>query len=89
MEMETGLSDFVVETSFEECPLTDSIPQSIRDREQMELSGWRTAEGFSLETHVTSRNVLANILRHVWPPVIPCCKGMLDCIQIYEDLVSP
>ena len=48
----------------------DCVPRSIHNRERVEFSSWGTAEGFSPEAHVTSRDILSNILRHVRPPVV-------------------
>src|ERR1700761_5586004 len=45
----------------------DRVPRSIWNQEWVEFSSWGTAEGFSPETHVTSGDVLSNILRHVGP----------------------
>ena len=48
----------------------DRVPRSIRNRKRVKFSSWGTAEGFSPEAHVTSRDILSNILRHVRPPVV-------------------
>ena len=49
---------------------TGHVPRCIWNWEEMQFSGWWLANGLSPETHVASRDILAYIPGHLWPPVI-------------------
>jgi len=49
---------------------TEHIPPCIRNGEQLKLANWRVLPGFYLETEITGTYILANISRHLRPPVV-------------------
>jgi len=50
---------------------TKRIPPCIQNREQLKLTNWRVSPGFRPEAEVTDTYILANIPRHLRPPVVP------------------
>jgi len=50
---------------------TERIPPCIQNREQLKLTNWRVLPGFRPEAEVTGTYILANIPRHLRPPVVP------------------
>ena len=38
--------------------------------EQLKLTNWKVSPGFHLETEITGTYILANVLRHLEPPVV-------------------
>ena len=50
---------------------TKHIPLCVRNREQLKFTNWRVSLGFRLEAEITGAYILANIPRHLRPPVVP------------------
>ena len=53
---------------------TDGVPRDVGDRKRSEFTNWFVPPGFGVEAQVTGRHVFPNIMRHLWPPVIPGYK---------------
>ena len=49
---------------------TEHVPLCIRNEEWLELTDWRVLPRFCLETEITGTYILANIPRHLRPPVV-------------------
>jgi len=49
---------------------TEGIPPCIRNREQLKLSNRRMSPRFHLEAEVASTHILADVPRHLGPPVV-------------------
>ena len=47
------------------------IPLCIQNKEQLKLANWRVLPGFCLETEIAGTYILADVLRHLGPPVVP------------------
>jgi len=62
--MSRGLQEFNHEID------TKCIPPCIQNREQLKLANWRVSPGFCLEAEITGTYILANIPRHLRPPVV-------------------
>jgi len=63
--MSGGLQEFNHEIN------TERIPLYVRNREQLKLANWRVSPRLSLEAEITGTYILANIPRHLRPPVVP------------------
>jgi len=50
---------------------TEGIPPCIRNGEQLKFANRRMSPRFRLEAEVASTHILANIPRHLGPPVVP------------------
>jgi len=50
---------------------TEGVPPCIRNREQLKLANRRMSPRFRPEAEVASTHILANIPRHLGPPVVP------------------
>ena len=50
---------------------TEGIPPCIRNREQLKLANRRMLPRFRLEAKVTSTHILADVPRHLGPPIVP------------------
>jgi len=50
---------------------TEHIPSCIWNGEQLKLANWRVLLGFHPEAEITDTYILANIPRHLRPPVVP------------------
>jgi len=50
---------------------TECIPLCVQNREQLKLANWRVLPGFCLEAEVIGTYILANISKHLRPPVVP------------------
>jgi len=48
----------------------ECIPLFIWNREQLKLTNWRMSSEFHLETEISGTYILADILRHLGPPVV-------------------
>jgi len=49
---------------------TKGIPPCVRNGEQLKLTNWRVSLRFSPEAEITGTYILANIPRHLRPPVV-------------------
>jgi len=49
---------------------TERIPPCVRNGEQLELADWRVSPRFCLETEIAGTYILANVPRHLGPPVV-------------------
>jgi len=49
---------------------TECIPPCVQNGEWLKLTDWRMSPRFCLETEITSTHILANIPRHLGPPVV-------------------
>jgi len=49
---------------------TKCIPPCVWNGERLKLANWRVSPGFCLEAEITGTYILANIPRHLGPPVI-------------------
>jgi len=50
---------------------TEGVPPCIRNGERLELANKRMSPRFSLETKIASTHILADVPRHLGPPVVP------------------
>jgi len=50
---------------------TERIPPYVQNRKQLKLANWGVSPGFHLEAEITDTYILANIPRHLRPPVVP------------------
>ena len=50
---------------------TECIPLCIQNGEQLKFTNWRMSPGFRLEAEITGAYILADIPRHLRPPVVP------------------
>ena len=50
---------------------TERIPPCIQNRKQLKLADWRVSLRFCPETEITGTYILADIPRHLRPPVVP------------------
>jgi len=50
---------------------TKCIPLCIWNGEWLKLANWRVSPGFCLEAEITGTYILADIPRHLRPPVVP------------------
>jgi len=48
----------------------DDIPMVLQSWEQVKLSNWAALLNLSPETGVACFHILANVARHLWPPVV-------------------
>ena len=48
----------------------ERIPPCVWNREQLELADWRVLPRFCPETEITGTYILANVPRHLGPPVV-------------------
>jgi len=62
--MSRGLREFDHEID------TECIPLCIRNRERLKFTNWRVSPGFCPEAEITDAYILANIPRHLRPPVV-------------------
>ena len=65
---------------------TECIPLCIQNREQLKFTNWRVSPGFRLEVKITGAYILANIPRHLRPPVVlehqfQCLPGIQGDLQ--------
>jgi len=49
---------------------TEHIPPCIQNREWLKLTNWRVSPRFSSEAEITDTYILADIPRHLRPPVV-------------------
>jgi len=63
--MSRGLQEFDHEID------TERIPSYVQNREWLKLANWRVLPGFRPEAEITGTYILANIPRHLRPPVVP------------------
>jgi len=49
---------------------TERIPPCIQNGERLKLANWRVLSRFSLEAEIAGTYILANIPRHLRPPVV-------------------
>jgi len=50
---------------------TECIPLCVRNGERLKFANRRVSPGFRLEAEITGAYILANIPRHLRPPVVP------------------
>jgi len=50
---------------------TERIPPRVRNGERLKLANWRVSPRFSLEAEIAGTYILADIPRHLRPPVVP------------------
>jgi len=50
---------------------TEHIPLYVWNREQLELADWRVSPRFCSEAEIAGTYILANVPRHLGPPVVP------------------
>jgi len=50
---------------------TEGVPLCVRNGERLKLANRRMSPRFSLETKIASTHILANVPRHLGPPVVP------------------
>jgi len=63
--MSRGLQEFDHEIN------TEGIPPCVQNGERLELANWRVSPRFSPETEIAGTYILADIPRHLRPPVVP------------------
>jgi len=63
--MSRGLREFDHEFN------TERIPLYVWNREQLKLANWRVSPRLSLEAEIAGTYILADIPRHLRPPVVP------------------
>jgi len=63
--MSRGLQEFNHEIN------TERIPLHVRNGERLKLTNWRVLPKFSPETEIAGTYILADIPRHLRPPVVP------------------
>jgi len=63
--MSRGLQEFDHEID------TECIPSCVWNREQLKFANRRVSPGFRLEAEITGAYILADIPRHLRPPVVP------------------
>jgi len=49
---------------------TEGVPPCVQNREQLKLANRRMSPRFSSETKIASTHILANVPRHLGPPVV-------------------
>jgi len=57
---------------------TERIPSCVRTEEQLKLANWRVSPGFRPEAEITGTYILADIPRHLRPPVVP--RHQFQCL---------
>jgi len=62
--MSRGLREFDHEID------TERIPPCVWNRERLKLANWGVSPGFRPEAEITGTYILANIPRHLRPPVV-------------------
>ena len=62
--MSGGLQEFDHEID------TEHIPLCVRNGKWLKFANWRVSPGFCLEAKITGAYILANIPRHLRPPVV-------------------
>jgi len=62
--MSRGLREFDHEID------TEGIPPCVQNRERLKLTNRRMSPRFRLETEIASTHILANVPRHLGPPVV-------------------
>ena len=50
---------------------TEGVPLCVRNRERLKLANRRMSPRFHLETKIASTHILADVARHLGPPVVP------------------
>jgi len=50
---------------------TECIPPCVRNGERLKLTNWRVSPRFSPEVEIAGTYILANVPRHLGPPVVP------------------
>ena len=50
---------------------TECIPLCVWNRERLKFTNWRVSPGFCLEAEIIGAYILADIPRHLRPPVVP------------------
>jgi len=50
---------------------TEHIPPRVQNGERLKLANWRVSPRFSLEAEIAGTYILADIPRHLRPPVVP------------------
>ena len=50
---------------------TEHIPLCVWNRERLKFTNWRVSPGFCPEAEITGAYILADIPRHLRPPVVP------------------
>jgi len=50
---------------------TERIPPRVQNGERLKLANWRVSPRFSLEAEIAGTYILADIPRHLRPPVVP------------------
>jgi len=50
---------------------TEGVPLCIQNREQLKLANRRMSPRFRLEAKIASTHILADVPRHLGPPVVP------------------
>jgi len=50
---------------------TEDVPPCVRNGERLKLANRRMSPRFSLETKIASTYILADVPRHLGPPVVP------------------
>jgi len=50
---------------------TKGVPSCVQNREWLELTNRRMSPRFGLETKIASTHILADVPRHLGPPVVP------------------
>jgi len=50
---------------------TECIPLCVQNGERLKFTNWRMSPGFRLEAEITGAYILADIPRHLRPPVVP------------------
>ena len=49
---------------------TECIPLCVQNRERLKFTNWRVSPGFRPEVEITGTYILADIPRHLRPPVV-------------------
>jgi len=62
--MSRGLQEFNHEIDAE------CVPLCVQNGEQLKFANWRVSPGFCLEAEITGAYILADIPRHLRPPVV-------------------
>jgi len=63
--MSRGLQEFNHEIDAE------CVPLCVQNGERLKFANWRVSPGFRLEAEITGTYILADIPRHLRPPVVP------------------
>jgi len=65
---------------------TKHVPLQVQDPERVQFAYWSLPYWFCPNAEVTGADVLSNVPRHLWPPVVP--RDQFQCLECPATFVS-